>query len=68
MTVGRQRHGVNVTVSSSRRWVAMDDHQRRRAAVAVARPEGGSTADRRRGDQGIAAAVKAALALWARPP
>ena len=33
-----------------------------------ARPEGGSTADRRRGDRGIAAAVTVALAQWARPP
>ena len=37
MTVGRRRHGV-VTASSSRRWVARDNHQRRRAAIAVARP------------------------------
>jgi len=37
MAVGRHRHVV-VTASSLRRRVARDDHQRSRAAVAVARP------------------------------
>jgi len=54
--------------SSLRRRFARDGHQRRRAAIAVARPEGGSTAKRRSGDQGIAVAVMAALAQWARLP
>jgi hypothetical protein len=60
---------VVVTALSSRHQVARDDHQRHRAAVAVARPAAAAQeAKEVYGDRGIAAFVTAVLTQLARIP
>jgi hypothetical protein len=70
MAVGRRRHGVVVAASGchGRPSTSPCCCPRRPTGGGGPRSEGGSTAGCRRGDQGIAAVVTAALVQWAGIP
>ena len=70
MTVGRRRHGIIVAAPGCQGLPLTLPCCRHRCPTGGSGPrsEGGSTADRRRGDRGIAAVATAALVQWARIP
>jgi len=70
MTVGRRRHGVVVATPGCQGQPSTLPCCRCHCPTGSGGPrsKGGHTASRRRGDRGIAAAMTAALAQWARIP